>query len=137
MPSMTLNKIQQAVFDRVEAATGLLPIKYQHKAFNHNGSPYVEMIVSPLDTRAETIDGGDIMPGFIGFNVYVPSDYGVSYPASEGQKFVDLFPRDLRFDGVYIVDTGTIRASVEDDEVWRFTPVLIPYEADSCAHQTA
>ena len=130
MPSTTLTDIQLAVFERVRDADGLLPIKYQGKEYAHGDSAYVEVIVSPVETRAETIDGGDIMPGFIQFNVYAPNNYGALYGAIEGQKFVDLFPRDLRLGGMRILNTGTIRGIVEDG-AWDFTPVLIEYEADS------
>ncbi len=132
MPSTTLPDIQLSIYERVEAATGLLPLKHDDKVFKPNNSAYAELIISPVDTRSETIDGGDILPGFIVFNVYVPRNYGPYYPATEGQKFLDLFPRDLKLGQLRIMNTGTIRAPVENGE-WNFTPVLIEYEADSCS----
>lgn len=130
MQSTTLNDIRLAVFKRVDAATGLLPIKHHKRKFEHNDNPFAEVIISPIETRLDTADGGDLLGGFILVNVYVPKNYGAFYPAEEGQKFLDLFPRDLTLGSVRITKSGTIQTPV-DDGAWDFTPVLIQYEAAS------
>ena len=129
---MTLNDIVGAVLDRLDTGVDLLPIKYDSAAFEHNGSPYVEMIVSPRDTQIETVDNGDLMSGFLVFNVYMPKQSGTFAAFAQGQKFIDLFHRGLQFGGVEITKTGTINNPVHE-ESWDFTPVVIEYEARSCA----
>ena len=128
---MNLAEIQVAVVNRIESATGLLPVKQYAKRFNHGGSPYVELIISPSETELETVDGGDLMSGIILLKVFTPDDHGAHYPAEEAQKFLDLFPRDLEFDGIRIPRTGTIRQPVDNEDAWWYTPATIQYEADS------
>lgn len=132
MPLTTLYDIQTAVIDRVEAASGLLPIKLQSKKFEHNDKPYADLMIEPTDTQIYTINS-DLLTGFILVNIYMPQDSGPMYPAQEGQKFLDLFPRDLVFDHVRIIKTGVI-LSPKNKGAWDFTPVLIEYEAHSCRH---
>lgn len=129
---MNLAEIQVAVVGRIESATGLLPVKQYAKHFDHGGNPYVELIISPSETESETVDGGDLMSGIILLKVFTPDDHGSNYPAIEAQKFLDLFPRDLEFDGIRIPKTGTIRLPVDNEDAWWYTPATIQYEADAC-----
>lgn len=129
MPSATLTSIQLAVFDHVKAAAGLLPIKKQGKKFDHNDQPYAALIISPMDTESETIDGGDRVRGFILFNIYTPKNYGANWAAAEGEKLIALFPRDSKLGPIRIDGTGSIRALYDNRKGWDITPTLVKYEA--------
>lgn len=132
--SVTLNDIQLTVFNRIESASGLMPFRYQSKKLEPSleKSPHAEIIIAPMNTRSETVDGGDILPGYILINIHAPKNHGAFHPASEGQKFLDLFPRDLRMNDIRIKGTGTIQSPADNGKGWDITPVLIEYEADSC-----
>jgi len=130
--STTLNDIQLEVFGRVQGAIRLLPIKYDAKDFKHGDLPFAELIIAPMDTQIDTVDGGDLLQGFILANMNAPKNYGANWAAIEGQKFIDLFPRDLMLTHFRITRTGTIKSPLPRGDDWQFTPVLIEYEANSC-----
>lgn len=128
---MLLSQIQVAVFTRLNSASGLLPIAYPQKGiFQSNDQPYAAVSIEPFANREVVYCDGVMRSGYILINVFYPDNSGVVVPTQEAEKFIELFPENLEFDGITIPDTGDIKSAIDDTDHkgWFFIPVLIYFE---------
>lgn len=130
---MLLSEIQVAVFSRVTNANGLLPTILDKKgdgSFKPNDQPYATLAIVPLDNSEPVYSDSVMRSGFILINIFAPDGYGTNEPTKQAEKFVALFPEDLKFDGITIPDLGNIRGAKDDDRKgWFYIPTLIYFEA--------
>lgn len=129
---MLLSDIQVAVFSRVTNASGLLHTILDKKGdgkYEPSGQPYATVAIVPLEHREPVYSDSVMKSGFILINVFAPDGYGVNEPTKQAEKFVALFPEDLKFDGITIPDLGNIRGAKDDDRKgWFYIPILIYFE---------
>jgi|GEM_PF-5368996 len=130
---MLLSEIQDAIFSRVTAESGLLPVITKHSgdgSYHANNQPYIVLSIVPLDSRERVYCDSVLRSGFILANVYAPDGYGVSGPMKEAEKIVALFPEQLQFEGIETPDPANIKGALKSEKPgWFYTSALIYFEA--------
>ena len=122
---MSLSAIKDAVFDRLVAAPGLLPLFFDNLQAPAPTGDHLRPYILPSTTRTlGLVDLGQEV-GTIQVSVFVQKGKGDIVAADAGQLILDLFPRNLDLTALRIDSFGTISAPFYDGN-WQITPVSIP-----------
>ena len=124
---MSLSAIKIAVFDRLEAAPGLLPLFFDNVDLGVPSGGHLRPYIIPATTKTlGLIDLGQEI-GLIQVSVFIKKGKGDIVAADAGQLVLDLFPRNLELPALRIDSFGSMSAPFYDG-AWQITPVTIPYQ---------
>lgn len=126
---MTAAATHAAIKARIEALSfnPAIPIAWPNKDYTPTGERFLQVAIVPAPAQRMTIDALHRRAGSIVITVASKANNG----SGEGDGLADAvaahFPADLRFSGIRITASPSIREGFIDGAFWR-TPVVIPYE---------
>lgn len=126
---MTASATHAAIKARIEALafSPAIPIAWPNKDYTPTGERFLQVAIVPAPAQRMTIDALHRRAGSIVITVASKPNNG----SGEGDGLADAvaahFPADLRFSGIRITASPSIREGFIDGAFWR-TPVVIPFE---------
>lgn len=128
---MTAATTHAAIKARIEALAAtfspVIPVAWPNKDYSPDGNRYMQVAIIPAPTQRMTIDALHRRAG----SVVITVASRVNNGSGEGDGLADavaaFFPADLRFSGIRITASPSIREGFLDGAYWR-TPVVIPFE---------
>lgn len=129
---MLLSDIRIAIFARVRAASGLLPVIYEGEAdgsYVSGQDPYIKLSIVPLEKQERVYCDMALSSGFILATVCAPDGYGANEPTRQAEALAALFPEDAEFDGIRIPDEADTKGALKSERAgWFYMPTLIYFE---------
>lgn len=128
---MTAAATHAAIKARIEtlAATfsPAIPVAWQNRDYQPTGARFLAVAIIPAPAQRMTIDALHRRAGSVVVTIASATNIG----SGEGDGLADAvaadFPADLRFSGIRITASPSIRDGFIDGGFWR-TPVVIPFE---------
>lgn len=123
---MDFEAIALAILGRIEDAVGLLPYKPPNVSLGSTDLDHLRVDI--MFNRREPVGllQTNITPGIIQVAVYSKRGSGTIQALAEGDKVLELFPRNLELGSLRIDRPGWISAGFEKDGWW-ITPISIPF----------
>jgi hypothetical protein len=126
---MTAAATHAAIKARIQALTftPAIPVAWPNKDFSPTGERFLQVAIVPAPPQRMTIDALHRRAGSVVITVASRANNG----SGEGDGLADAvaahFPADLRFSGIRVTASPSIREGFQDGGYWR-TPVVIPFE---------
>ena len=127
---MTAAATHAAIKARIEALAATfspaIPVAWQNRDYTPSGR-FMQVAIIPAPNQRMTLDALHRRAGSVVITIASPTNAG----SGEGDGLADAvaayFPADLRFSGLRITASPSIREGFLDGLFWR-TPVVVPFE---------
>lgn len=126
---MTAAATHAAIKARIEALafSPAIPVAWPNKDYTPTGERFLQVAIVPAPNQRMTLDALHRRAGSVVITVASRLNNG----SGEGDGLADAvaahFPADLRFSGIRVTASPSIREGFKDGGFWR-TPVVIPFE---------
>lgn len=129
---MLLSEIQRSIITRItDARVPDVFFKEQLTGdYERKNRMFSVVSIRPMDGRERVYCDSVLKSGFILANVFAPDGAGIDEPTKLAEKFLEIFPEELEFDGISIPNLGDIKGALPDDKPgWFYVSTLIYFEA--------